>query len=78
MPRSVADGPPDVVGPVVDGPEAWTQRAPSYPAWAEARARAEEVRLALDALEQEQAARRREHDLLTGALAQLAAPRLEG
>lgn len=74
---AVADGPPDVVGPVVDGPEAWTQRAPSYPAWAEARARAEEVRLALDALEQEQAARRREHDLLTGALAQLAAPRLE-
>lgn len=74
---AVADGPPDVVGPVVDGPEVWTQRAPSYPAWAEARARAEEVRLALDALEQEQAARRREHDLLTGALAQLAAPRLE-
>ncbi|MCO5169468.1 MAG: hypothetical protein M9894_24255 [Planctomycetes bacterium] len=73
---AVADGPPDLGAPA-DGPEAWTHRAPSYPVWAEARARAEEVRLALDALEQEQAARRHEHDLLASQLAQLAAPRLE-
>lgn len=60
-----------------DGPDAWIQRAPSYPAWVEARARGEEVRLQLDAREQERAARQREHDQLTRRLADLEGPRLE-
>jgi hypothetical protein len=75
---AVADGPPDLAPPQAQpGPEVWTQRAPSYPAWVEARARVEETRLALDAREQERAAREREHDLLTKRLAELAGPRLE-
>lgn len=75
---AVADGPPDLAPQQAQpGPEAWTQRAPSYPAWIEARARVEETRLALDAREQERAAREREHDLLTKRLAELAGPRLE-
>lgn len=72
---AVADGPPDLPGQ--EGPEAWTQRAPSYPAWIEARARVEEARLALDGREQERSAREREHDLLARRLADLGGPRLE-
>lgn len=73
----IADGPPALDAPPGDGPEAWTQRAPSYPTWIEARARAEEIRLTLDAREQQHAARQREHDLLARQLQQLEGPRLE-
>lgn len=73
----VADGPPELDGPPVTGPEAWTHRVPSYPAWIQAQHRAEEVQLLVVARREEQAARQREHDLLAQQLAQLREPRLE-
>lgn len=75
---AVADGPPDVGPPLAaGGPETWTQRVPSYPAWIEAQHRAEEVALQLVARREEQGARQREHDLLAQQLAHLRDPRLE-
>lgn len=73
----VADGPPDLQLPAPGGPEAWTQRVPSYGACNQARQRVEEAQLVLAARREEQAARQREHDLLVHQLAQLREPRLE-
>src|SRR5690606_5615528 len=73
-----ADGDAGLPGALaLDVPDAWLQRAPSYPLLQEARRRAREAELGLELAQRQQAQLEADAARLGEQLAALAAPRLE-